>query len=106
MQLGSDTIRDSYAATEYIRKTDPVAEKKGFEPLIARKMRRGSPLDLLLRERDRGFESLFLQRGVSSKLGSDTSAMEASAEPGTRPLTTPVTLNQVPWRSKLVPGLR
>src|SRR6516225_12109893 len=49
----ADTIRDSYAATEYIRKTDPVAEKKGFEPLIARKMRRGSPLDLLLRERDR-----------------------------------------------------
>src|SRR6516162_11091407 len=42
----------------------PVAEGKGFEPLIARKMRRGSPLDLLLRERDRGFESLFLQRRV------------------------------------------
>jgi len=55
---------DSYAATEYIPKTDPVAEGKGFEPLIARKMRRGSPGDLLLRERDRGFESLFLHRRV------------------------------------------
>jgi len=38
------------------------------------------------------FESISLQRRVSSKLGSDTSAME----PGTRPLTTPVALNQVP----------
>jgi len=50
---------------------------------------------------NREFESSSLQRRVSSKLGSDTSAMEASAEPGTRPSTTPVALNQVPWRSKL-----
>src|SRR6516164_1014166 len=51
----------------------------------------------------REFESISLQRRVSSKLGSDTSAMEASAEPGTLPLTTPVALTQVPWRSKLAP---
>jgi hypothetical protein len=29
------------------------------------------------------------------------SPRQASAEPGTRPSTTPVALNQVPWRSKL-----
>ena len=50
---------------------------------------------LAMRARNRKFESTPLQRRVSSKLGSDTSAMEASAEPGTLPLTTPVALTQV-----------
>jgi hypothetical protein len=80
----------------------PAKQRRGSKRSRARAHRR-------IRRRDQGravgdesasrngkFESTPLQRRVSSKLGSDTSAME----PGTRPLTS-VALNQVPWRSKL-----